>query len=256
VFRNVSKWGKAKPSREWGWEMFKMGTSDITWAMGAMFLYHNTIMQPDGHGMDGGIIPTTTSNRQHFVTSRNNILHVRTTSILTDAATMPNSTFDYDLCSGDVPEGSEQHGLLNETPSYISGTNTLEETSPGFDDGVVLWNFNDRNSAWPYYGAAPDIGAVEADDGTPVRRVNPAFAMVTANSLYCRRAGHVLVIAGNLSGSYLVSLRDVSGRIVVSFAGSGLTEKTVPLSGLPKGVYLVTMRANGFFKTARLIFGR
>ena len=172
VFRNISKWGEAYPDKGNGWELFKLGTANSQWNQGAMFLYHNTIRQPDNHGMGSGLWPTKATNTQSFITSRNNILDVLYTSIRADAdMTMPNSTFDYDLCSHEVPVDSEINGILNASPTYEPGSDILADGSVGVDDGEVLWNFNDSNSAWPFTSNGPDIGAVESPPASmlPIR---------------------------------------------------------------------------------------
>lgn len=57
----------------------------------------------------------------------------------------------------------EVHGLYGK-PTYIDAVNGdvhLKEGSLGIDKGVVIQGFNDPQSAWPYTGSAPDIGAFE-----------------------------------------------------------------------------------------------
>ncbi len=56
--------------------------------------------------------------------------------------------------------GQEQHGK-NQEPRFADTQLHINATSPAFDTGTVIMNFNDPQSAWPYSGAAPDIGAFE-----------------------------------------------------------------------------------------------
>ncbi len=166
VFRNTSRWMQAKIAYKYGWSLFKLGLDESEknsqWYKGKIYIYHNSSYQP--HGVDCGIQPSTNAKRQYNVTSRNNVLHVRRTSIRPDAAeTMPLSDFDYDLYNGSIPEGHEAHGIEG-IPLYIVGTDKLRTDSPGHDDGLILYNFNDKNSAWPFYGAGPDMGAVETKE--------------------------------------------------------------------------------------------
>jgi hypothetical protein len=55
--------------------------------------------------------------------------------------------------------GQELHGL-NANP-LMNTDKTLQSGSPAIDKGVILANFNSLDSAWPYAGSAPDIGAFE-----------------------------------------------------------------------------------------------
>ena len=60
----------------------------------------------------------------------------------------------------------DQHSINSSTFPFVSATNLhLVAGSPVIDKGVVLYNFNDANSTWPYSGAAPDIGAFELSTG-------------------------------------------------------------------------------------------
>jgi len=56
--------------------------------------------------------------------------------------------------------GQEVNGL-NMNPVFIDTTLHIGIASPAVDKGVLLPNFNTRDSAWPYAGSAPDIGAFE-----------------------------------------------------------------------------------------------
>jgi hypothetical protein len=99
--------------------------------------------------------------------TRNNILHIHKDwhDSISDQNQDPLADYDYDLYNGDIEAapGNEQNGI-NDVPIYDpnnqEGEFALDSQSPGFDDGVVLFNFNDD-----YAGAAPDMGAFEA--GSP-----------------------------------------------------------------------------------------
>ncbi|MFC1541096.1 hypothetical protein ACFL50_01460 [Candidatus Latescibacterota bacterium] len=47
----------------------------------------------------------------------------------------------------------------------IGKTKVILENSLGHDDGIILYNFNDKHSAWPFYGDGPDMGAIETWEG-------------------------------------------------------------------------------------------
>jgi len=56
--------------------------------------------------------------------------------------------------------GQEAQGV-NGNPLFLNAAKEIDDTSPAHDVGLVLANFNDANSAWPYKGAAPDMGYFE-----------------------------------------------------------------------------------------------
>jgi len=62
--------------------------------------------------------------------------------------------------------GQEAHGI-NLNPRFLNAALQINATSPCVDKGILLDNFNTSDSAWPFAGAAPDIGALEV--GTPAR---------------------------------------------------------------------------------------
>jgi len=65
--------------------------------------------------------------------------------------------------------GMETHGINQQDPKFVNVTGlnfSLASGSPCIDKGVVLTQFNDANSPWPYQGSAPDIGAFEYAGGT------------------------------------------------------------------------------------------
>jgi MYXO-CTERM domain-containing protein len=170
VWRNVS--GKCRKDEvvDDAGNFMKMGyASSEDWMTGHMYLMHNTILNVDdagcnGLGGSGRII--------HHAVTRNNILHVRSDhsrSISTNATNTDND-YDYDLYNAEVPAGHEANGISG-TPTYETGTFdratmtgdfALQSSSPGYDDGVRLPNFNDD-----YRGEAPDMGAHEAGADPP-----------------------------------------------------------------------------------------
>jgi len=168
VWRNVSGRSYSPPGSEHGEyaNFLKMGYSGSEdWMTGHMYIFHNTIYNPNNEGMagfggDGRIIKDTVT--------RNNIIHVRTTSnnsIAIDRRS-ENNDFDFDLLNKVVPDGHEANGILG-TPSYVTGSGfdfasmtgdfRLAADSLGYDSGEIIPNFNSCN----YTGAAPDIGAHE-----------------------------------------------------------------------------------------------
>jgi len=135
---------------------------------GKIYVFHNTLLQPEqprgvyyplgcgrGLGWGGPMLNTM---------SRNNILHVHKPGgqSIHDRDQDPLGDYDYDLYNGNINAypGAEPNGI-KDVPrydlNYGDGEFSLYSSSPGYDAGVVIPNFNDH-----YNGAAPDIGAHEA----------------------------------------------------------------------------------------------
>ena len=169
VWRNVSGRSYSPPGSEHGEyaNLLKMGSADFDdWMTGHMYVFHNTIYNPNDEGMagfggDGRII-------KHSVT-RNNIIHVRSASsnsIAIDRDSEDND-FDFDLLNKIVPNGHQANGIWG-TPSYVTGAGfdfasmtgnfQLATDSLGYDSGEIIPNFND----WNYTGVGPDMGAHES----------------------------------------------------------------------------------------------
>jgi hypothetical protein len=147
----------------------------LEWMTGHMYVFHNTILQPDGEGFGGlGCAHRQISNGRYIYhcTTRNNILHVRETDAVSISYIGLDNDFDYDLHSKNVPEGHESNGIKG-IPTYVSGAESdvssaesdfaaitgnfqLEKSSVGYDAGELIPNFSNG-----YTGLAPDMGAHE-----------------------------------------------------------------------------------------------
>jgi hypothetical protein len=106
---------------------------------------------------------------------------------------------------------------INADPLFIDQVNgnlRLQSSSPAIDKGVVIANFNDADSVWPYRGAAPDIGYFEYDSGAPP----PSFTISSVSPLYLfRDQTNTLSITGsnfNLATNFY--LRFTSGGTAIS----------------------------------------
>ncbi|MHC4119896.1 MAG: LamG domain-containing protein [Planctomycetota bacterium] len=171
IWRNVFGVSRVGPDHNHGWRAFKSG--DVQgWGGGKTYIFHNTILQPPppDHGSRGGI--RTAGALLTYTYTRNNIFHVPSgyESINSGSPSYTND-FDYDLYNGHViaKPGTERNGIYG-IPVYIpssgydrttnKGIFELSSSSPGYDAGEVIPNFNDN-----YTGAAPDMGAHEA--GSP-----------------------------------------------------------------------------------------
>jgi hypothetical protein len=150
---------------------------------GPAFFFHNTFnvvgsgASPDGFSDLGG---ETKSELHHF---RNNVVKVARYGIYRGGR---SNTYDYNIYKSTVNNwiadeyntsgsyqhiaalrsatGQEIHGI--EADPMLNSDNTLATNSPAIDAGVVLPNFNDAGSAWPYAGNGPDMGAFESSSGT------------------------------------------------------------------------------------------
>ena len=183
IWRNVSGRSYTPPGSSYdlthGYFM-KMGYADgDSWMTGHMYVFNNTIFQPNDEGANG--LGGESKPIKHCV-SRNNILQIRsgdTHSISTDKNRSDDNDFDYDLLSGRYPADQEKHGIKGK-PHYAPGAGFSSDTrtgafqlasdSPGVDKGEVMPNFCDVFS-----GRAPDIGAQEAGAAPMVFGVKADF---------------------------------------------------------------------------------
>ena len=151
----------------------KSGTTS-SWGDGRRYMFHNTLLQAkkdgvvNGLGAGEGIIGLSDEPLTNTV-SRNNILQVwkaGSASIRTNGG--GGNDVDYDLRNGSISaySGAETNGIVG-TPIYRSGHGwanwaggnyQLDASSPGYDRGVRIPNFNDV-----FTGAGPDMGAHEGD---------------------------------------------------------------------------------------------
>jgi len=172
VWRNVAGRSYTPPGSSYNLthgDFMKMGYADSeSWMSGHMYLFNNTLLQPNNEGPNG--LGGESRIIKHCV-SRNNILHVRpgdTHAISTDKRSIDND-FDYDLLSASrYPAGQEQHGIKG-TPHYVSGSGfsfqtktgdfRLADDSPGRGKAAVIPNFCEPTTG------APDVGAHQS--GTP-----------------------------------------------------------------------------------------
>jgi len=156
-------------------------------ADGACFVFHNVVETTGGGGNETvGQAAGTPFSENHVY--RNNIFKAtgnayyhegRSNSYDYDLLYAPgfplvklwNSAYDYPtLAAFQSGTGQELHGLS--ANPMLNSDKTLQIGSPAIDKGVVLPNFNDASSAWPFAGIAPDLGAFES--GTPVIPVPPS----------------------------------------------------------------------------------
>lgn len=165
----------------------KVGATGIFKVGGAAFSYyfHNTF---DAIAGTGTIVWSGGGNGQ---VSRNNIVKTNTSSIIDfmyagDATKgTPITDLDYDLwyqtsqnaayrwngtttydtyASFQAGTGMETHRVVGD-PMFLNAAREIDATSPAYNVGVTLANFNTATSAWPAFGAGPDLGYYEV--GSP-----------------------------------------------------------------------------------------
>jgi hypothetical protein len=168
IWRNVSGESYCLKS-EYG-NFMKMGyAKGLEWMTGHMYVFHNTILQPDGKGFGGLGCARSQSGIARYIyhcTTRNNILHVRERDAVSISYQGGDNDFDYDLHSKNVHLGHESNGIKG-IPTYVSGAGfdfatmtgnfQLDQSSVGYDAGELIPNFSDG-----YTGVAPDMGAHES----------------------------------------------------------------------------------------------
>jgi len=171
VWRNVAGVARKDDIQPWN-DVSRGGFLKTDNGGGKIYVFHNTLLQPEppvgvdyplgcGRGLGWG-------GRMLNTMSRNNILHIHNPGApsIKDCTGVtyhdPLGNYDYDLYNGyiDARPGAERNGI-NGVPIYDpdngNGEFSLDPSSPGYDAGVVIPNFNDN-----YNGDAPDIGAHEA----------------------------------------------------------------------------------------------
>ena len=169
-----------------GHYLIKLGTDERKFALGKLYAFHNTTLQPlyqadgwsDRGGAQSGMAITSDKKYAENLVTRNNVFHLRDddaqNNVVHDRRKPAGNDFDYDLYFGRVRarEGAEAHGIAAE-PVYDrapDGRLWLRPGTPGHDAGVRIPNFNDD-----FTGKAPDMGAVETDSRTPKPALWPAF---------------------------------------------------------------------------------
>lgn len=134
---------------------------------------------------------------------------------------------NYDNAAGDyttiaafrTATGQEVNGLkANPTPAiaWSGGVGTITAGSNAHDAGTPIQNFNTSDSAWPYFGAAPDIGAFEVGGTTPptLSSISPTFDTQGDTA------------AMTLTGTGFEGT-DMGASTVVNVSGTGITQNTL-----------------------------
>ncbi|MHC4509822.1 MAG: right-handed parallel beta-helix repeat-containing protein [Planctomycetota bacterium] len=207
----------------------KMGYAvGLEWMTGHMYVFHNTILQPDGKGFSGLGCARSQSGIARYIyhcTTRNNILHVRERDAVSISYQGGDNDFDYDLHSRNVPEGHESHGIKG-IPTYVSGAGfdfvtmtgnfQLDESSAGYDAGELIPNFSDG-----YTGVAPDVGAHENDWDDMAFGVNAVFVPPNGEILIIEEPKAEGFETGDFSALNWTSYGDADWAVTSSQKNSG-----------------------------------
>tara|TARA_B100000749_G_scaffold84052_1_gene63920 strand:+ start:66783 stop:69227 length:2445 start_codon:yes stop_codon:yes gene_type:complete len=167
VFRNVAAMHRYshKSYHVGSGSVFKFQTYNNKWGGGRLYLYHNTLKaNSDGKSASAGL--TRSGKKLRNAHTANNII-------------VPKNAYDFEKNSsgnaivhnsnyiGDdlvpssyasrLPASVKERTILGSPDFKSSGcTLCLKSSSPGFDEGIVIPNFNDH-----FMGDKPDVGAYE-----------------------------------------------------------------------------------------------
>jgi uncharacterized protein YodC (DUF2158 family) len=162
IFRNVynrSRMKSERPADNDDRGPFAKAGSTEKYGNGRRYVFHNSVLQPDGKNGAGAGIAGNSKQPLTNTVSRNNLFQVWKShwAAINEAGGSGND-LDYDLSNGKF---SEKHGL---------------SSGSGVDRGARIPNFNDD-----YGGSAPDIGAQE-NGAAPLRFGVPQESRAAATS--------------------------------------------------------------------------
>lgn len=158
-FRNVFYHNEKAPGDPKG-TLFKLQSPKYNETSGGrVYIYHNTAYNLGQTPPNLGI--TGSGEALMNTITRNNIFSAETVIDEGDRTMDALNDFDQDLYLGIVNDYSrhESHGIKAAPiydPGNASGRYTLSPSSPGYDNGARIPNFNDS-----FYGSGPDRGAQE-----------------------------------------------------------------------------------------------
>jgi hypothetical protein len=173
---------------------FLKTSNSVGFSGGKIFVFHNTILQPSYPNASEPVGSHTGlgwgGNMQN-VMSRNNILQVHNSKKPSIRGQVgDNGDYNFDLFNGRIDgQTTSQPNGINDTPIYYSmptskvlasgiGIFTLDKSSPGYDSGMKISNFNDG-----FEGDAPDMGAHEANTSPMQFGVRAYKSIILENSL-------------------------------------------------------------------------
>lgn len=141
---------------------------------GRRIFFHNTMLGgplQGGRPALGAVDPMTNTITRNNVWWLTSIAFSKTQSCYANPINTSGNSLDYDLCSQN-PSIKPAHSIMNTLPVFKSGGDycsynatkphtvscnlALSSTSRGYNEGIVINNFNDG-----YHSTAPDMGAHE-----------------------------------------------------------------------------------------------
>ena len=259
----------------------KMGyASSINWMTGHMYIFNNTILQPNGEGA-GGIGTSDDSNRyiKHCVT-RNNILDVGNSAVNSISIRSENTDndFDYDLYNGGYPSDNGGNAIKGR-PIYNKDANfnfeektadfSLNSLSLGYDAGEIIPNFADN-----YNGDAPDMGAFET--GNPPMEYGVKAYMITSidnentnipngfslSQNYpnpfnpTTKINFTIPVAGRTELTIYNMLGQKVATVVDKELSAGTYQYNFNANDLSSGLYFYTLQSNSKMETKKMLLLR
>jgi len=142
--------------------------------------------------------------------------------------------------------GQEQQGKQGD-PQFIDAAAHIDSTSPAYNSGIVIPNFNSLDSVWFFMGTAPDIGAYEvAAGGPPPTNAAPTVSAGPDQNVTLPSPAALNGSAsddGLPAGSTLTSTwSTVSGPGAVTFGDAGALSTSVSLPA--PGNYVLRLTAS------------
>lgn len=241
--------------------------------VGYSFFFHNTMVDTrSGAGYSDLTQEGGTPLTQNHV-YRNNIYIATVNSIFQQEGPRPGNDYDYDIafCSGScggvnpvdrwnnvscpsgcyatwalfvAATGMEDFGGTQVNGIFgnpnLDGSYHITTSSNAHDKAVVLANFNDQNSAWPYTDSAPDVGAFETTDV-----VNPAISITAPAGCpaFTTSSNTLTTLAGTASDDNSVASVTWTNDRGGSGPATGTTSWSIPTVTLFSGVNVVTVTA-------------
>jgi hypothetical protein len=145
-------------------------------------VYQNNICtSKNGVFIGGGATPGVTSNRNLFFNNGNDWAYLWNDG--TPHSYAPNAN---PAIAGLCVNQSQDCNSVYADPSATldANLNLTANTSPAYNAGMTIANFNDANSAWPAKGGVPDIGAHEFQVGlTPGSPSTITASLITSTTL-------------------------------------------------------------------------
>lgn len=199
------------------------------YSISSQVIAYNNIMKNSGSIISGNANTSLYDYNVHIVTI-GGVTYAFHWNGVTDYATW--SAFK--TGTGQEPNGKNTDPLFTDSALHIT------TTSPAYNTGRVLNNFNSVDSIWAFAGSAPDMGAFEVVTGSPP---TVASLSVTSGPLI---GGTTTVLTGtNYTGVSGPSAVMFGGTNASSYVVNSTTQITAVSPAHSSGVVNVTVTAAG-----------